>query len=216
MSDDETYRERHGDEPREDPELITADDIASARHCEIKVDGLPGQLPPGRYAVSFSGMEYSVGAARPVLRFRYQGRLADSAFTPYERPEPERTGSPRVIEQAEAEGWLMPPAELPAVYRTKSGKVITDAMIEEWVAEAERGYDLDQLIPRRDHTSPPQPAQQVPDLYQVSTVETLNVSKLARVIAELLRRGVIDARAIGVPLNHSDGWGQQVEDWLRS
>lgn len=41
--------------------------------------------------------------------------------------------------------------ELP-VTRTRSGLVVTDEMIEEWAAEAERGYDPDQLRerPRRD------------------------------------------------------------------
>lgn len=33
--------------------------------------------------------------------------------------------------------------------RTKSGKMITDAEIERYTAEAEAGYDVDQLIARR-------------------------------------------------------------------
>jgi len=33
--------------------------------------------------------------------------------------------------------------------RTKSGKVITDADIERYAAEAEAGYDVDELIRRR-------------------------------------------------------------------
>lgn len=33
--------------------------------------------------------------------------------------------------------------------RTKSGKVITDADVEKYAAEAEAGYDVDELIRRR-------------------------------------------------------------------
>lgn len=33
--------------------------------------------------------------------------------------------------------------------RTKSGKLITDAEIEQYAAEAEAGYDVDELIARR-------------------------------------------------------------------
>lgn len=33
--------------------------------------------------------------------------------------------------------------------RTKSGKVITDAEVEKYAAEAEAGYDVDELIRRR-------------------------------------------------------------------
>lgn len=33
--------------------------------------------------------------------------------------------------------------------RTKSGKVVTDAEIEKYAAEAEAGYDVDELIHRR-------------------------------------------------------------------
>lgn len=33
--------------------------------------------------------------------------------------------------------------------RTKSGKLITDAEIERYAAEAEAGYDVDELIARR-------------------------------------------------------------------
>lgn len=250
---DELYRERHGDEPREDPDLITAGDVASARHCEIRIDGLPGQLPSGTYAVAFSGMEYPAGAGRPVLRFRYAGELNDDATVKQpagvqaerekasrlmEWPQPSdeelavraadaRKAHPQpAAEQAEAEGWLMPPAELPAVYRTRSGKIITDAMIEGWAAEAEAGYDPSQFAPPqpqrqglwRDADSPPQPPQQVPDLYQVSTVETINVSKLARVIAELIRKGgLLSPEMIGMKLDPGQGpTREQVERWLRS
>jgi hypothetical protein len=164
MMSDDTYRERHGDEPTDD---------ASARHCDIKIDGLPGQLPPGEHRMTFEGMEYQPGG-RPVLRFRYAEPLA--------------------LQQAEDEGWLPAPAE---VYRTKTGKIITGAMIEEWVAEAERGYE-------------------VPDLYQVSTTETLNVSRLARVIAALLARGVISERDLGVVPTDPERAAASIEDWLRS
>lgn len=222
MSD--SYEERHGTEPTDDtgcegliPEPQhecdgTCPSCQAARHVEIRIDGLPGQLQPGHHAVTFSDMEYSKGAGRPVIRFRYAGRLADDARIMHQieqvQREDEAAGAP-------AGGWLLPPAELPAVYRTRSGKIVTEAMIEEWVAEAERGYDLDQLIPRRDHTSPPQPAQQVPDLYQVSTVETINVSKLARVIAALLRKGVLDADDLGVDYGAEGGW-PGIERWLRA
>jgi hypothetical protein len=280
MSD--TYEERHGTEPTgdtgceglvPDPELITAEDIESARHCEIKIDGLPGQLPAGQYAVTFSGMEYSVGASRPVIRFRYAGELNDDA-----------TVKQPAAEQAEAEDWLLPPAELPEVYRTKDGRIITDAMIEGWAAEAEAGYDPDKFRERlsgiqilqgaayksaqrlsrdletrdlatqifkegeagipagwqaetegwlpsreeernqwpimdltRDADSPPQPPQQVPDLYQVSTVETINVSKLARVITEMLQGGLLSYEGLGLKLTPGGGrTAEQVERWLRS
>lgn len=181
----ETYRERHGDEPRDD---------ASARHCEIRIDHLPGQLLPGRYAVSFIDMEYPVGATRPVLRFRYQGRLADVAYTPdevaaeeqrlddaYEQhPEPERTGSPRSVEQ---DLYGEPP-------------LISRELIEAAVPDPARN------------------AAQFPDLYQVSTVETLNVSKLARVVSALLRKGVLEASDLGEDYGAAGSW-PGIERWLR-
>jgi hypothetical protein len=222
--------------------------------------------------VSFTGMEYPVGASRPVLRFRYQGRLADAAFTPDELspeeqqrlgtamaqtreiaadieaervkaswltewPQPSdeelavraadaRRAHPSAAEQAEAEGWLLPPAELPEVYRTRSGRIVTEAMIEGWAAEAEAGYDPGQFAPpqpqrqglwHRDADSPPQPPQQVPDLYQVSTVETINVSKLARVITEMLQGGLLSYEGLGLKLTPGGGrTAEQVERWLRS
>jgi hypothetical protein len=171
MMSDETYRERHGDEP--------TDEYASARHCDIKIDGMPGQLPAGRYAVTFSGMEYQP-AGRPVIRFRYEGVLNDDATV--------KAG----------------PNE---VYRTKSGKIITEVMIEEWAAEAERGYDGSWA------------GSDAPDLYQVSTTEVVNVSKLARVIAALLARGVIGESDLGAPVPVSmdpKRAAADIEGWLRS
>jgi hypothetical protein len=157
---DEIYRERHRDEPTDD---------ASARHCEIKIDGLPDQLPAGEYRVTFSGMEYRAGA-RPVIRFRYVGGTFELSRWPDPAPN--------------------------EVYRTKTGKIITEAMIDGWVAEAERGYDI-------------------PDLYQVSTTEVLNVSKLAVVISELLRRNALTRNGIGYPHDVSSD-PEYIESWLRA
>jgi len=39
--------------------------------------------------------------------------------------------------------------------RTKSGKVITDADIEQYAAEAEAGYDVDELVRRRGRRGRP-------------------------------------------------------------
>jgi hypothetical protein len=56
-----------------------------------------------------------------------------------------------------------------------------------------------------------------PDLYQVSTVETINVTRLARVIAELVRKGgTVSPQAIGLTLDNGKSWNDQIEDWLRS
>jgi hypothetical protein len=187
----EVYRERHGDEPGDD---------ASARHCEIRIDGLPPGLPPGEHQVTFAGMEYQPGDTRPVLRFRYTGRADEQV------PEEQVRALSR--QQAEDEGWLPAPAE---VYRTKSGKIITEAMIEEWAAEAERGYDWSEA--NRWPRIPP------PDLYQVSTTETLNISRLARVIAALLARGVIGESDLGAPVPVSmdpERAAADIEGWLRS
>jgi hypothetical protein len=230
---DETYRERHGDEPT---------DLASARHCEIRIDGLPGQLPAGEYRMTLTGMEYPV-AGRPVLRFRYVG--SEHELTP---PEQQRLDTAMAQTQAEAEGWLPPP-----LYRTRSGKIITEAMIERWAAEAEAGYDISQLRERvrRGQTTPteaqaevmrqvlgddrPQPVpeppawatadaerneREFPDLYmaqQPHQVEVLNVSKLARVIVVLIHAGVITSESIGlVPGPDFGSMTPGVEDWLRS
>lgn len=207
-SDEGGYRERHGDEPTgdtgcegltTDPDLITAQDVASARHCEIKVDGLPGQLPAGRYAVSFTGMEY-VRGGRPVLRFAYQGRLADAAFTPDELT-PEEQG------------------------RLHMEMAHTRDLATEIFREGEAGIPAGWLPPReeerntwptRDAGSPPQPPQQVPDLYQVSMTEVVNVSKLARVVAALLRNGTLTEQDTGELELHGPVLENDVENWLRS
>ena len=237
---DETYRERHGDEPVHDCDG-TCPDCQSARHCEIRIDGLPGQLRQGTYAVYFTGMEYGPGIDRPILRFRYSGVYPQQQAPGLKAqareilkegeagiPEPERTGTPRMAEQAEAEGWLLPPPELPEVYRTRSGKIITEAMIEGWVAEAEAGYDPDKIRERMSGIQILQgaaykSAQRLsrdlgtgpPDLMMVSQVEVLNVTKMAHVIAALVNTGVIDRETIGMQmrghLNPAD-----VETWLRS
>jgi hypothetical protein len=173
MSDDpRTPAEIEQDHAEEDVADEIYRDDATARHCEIRIDGLPDQLPAGRYAVTFSGMEYQP-AGRPVIRFRYEGVLNDDATV--------KAG----------------PNE---VYRTKTGKIITEAMIDGWVAEAERGYDI-------------------PDLYQVSTTEVVNVSKLARVIAALLARGVIGESDLGAPVPVSmdpKRAAADIEGWLRA
>ena len=229
----------HGIEPDPDPfgrRRREAEDVASARHVEIKIDGLPGQLQPGHHAMTFSDMEYRAGSNRPVLRFRYAGRLADDARIMHQIEQVQRPPA----EQAEAEGWLLPPAELPEVYRTRSGKIVTEAMIEAWVAEAERGYDFAPPMPqrqglwhRREEEANQWPremadraraAQQAvnelgagpPDLYQVSTVETLNVSKLARIITQLVHKGVLDPAEIGLVPEPGTNLTPGVEDWLRS
>jgi hypothetical protein len=228
---DETYRERHGDEPTGSPYFVT------------EIEGLPPHLPPGEYRMTFSGYaEYPVGG-RPVLRFRYAGSEHD--LTP---PEQQRLDTAMAQTQAEAEGWLPPP-----LYRTKSGKIITEAMIERWAAEAEAGYDISQLRERvrRGQTTPteaqaevmrqvlgddrPQPVpeppawatadaerneREFPDLYmaqQPHQVEVLNVSKLARVIVVLIHTGVITPESIGlVPGPDFGSMTPGVEDWLRS
>jgi hypothetical protein len=59
-----------------------------------------------------------------------QGRGRVPLGLPYHCHDHAMTGPPP------AEGWG----------RTTTGKVITDAMVEEWAAEAERGYDVEQLL----------------------------------------------------------------------
>jgi hypothetical protein len=201
----DSYVERHAEEPRDDE--LTARPV-------VEVSGLPRDLPAGHYAMTFSGMEYPL-AGPPTLKFRYAGKLADDATV-----------------------------MTPRVYRTKTGKIVTDEMIEGWAEEAERGYELtpdeqqrlsgamavtrqqaeaEGWLPPREEERNRWPimdlSQQPPDLYQVSITEVLNVSKLARVIAELLRTKAISAAAIGLSMKPEDAgtsWNELVEGWLRS
>ena len=150
-------------DPEPDEDLITAGDVASARHCDIKISNLPGQLPSGRYAMTFTGMEYQPGA-RPVIRFRYQGRLADAAFTPDEvetdwpgkpdgSPQDETRDAAEEIRQADGPDIATVRTAAGNYYRTRSGKIITDEMIEIWAAEAERFDELQERV-RRHETMP--------------------------------------------------------------
>jgi alkylhydroperoxidase family enzyme len=295
MSD--SYEERHGQEP--------ADDEDSARHCDIKISNLPRALGNGIYRVTFTGMEYQPGA-RPALRFRYLGpevrtepfdfqHVTDEMFEAAER-EREKAAA-----QAENEGWL--PERPNVVYSTKTGKLVTDAMIEAWVAEAEAGYDVDELRERvrSGQTTPTEAQAEViehtatittycercgqdhdeksaealngsSEIYAeraqgriahshshahpadlaaatdltvhahphshpahntgghdhahlagdrpapFSELREVNTAKLARVIAELMRKGVISYREVGLAMEPGDvtGWNEQAERWLTS
>lgn len=186
---EESYRERHGTEPVHDCDG-TCPACENAGQFSIAVDGLPRHMRQGTYAMYFTGMEHQAGAPRPVLRFRFAGVYPQIQ---YPVPEPERTGSPRTpAGQAEAEGWL-PRREEEA---------------NQWPREmTDRARAAQQAV--NDLGAGP------PDLYQVSTVETINVTKLAHVIAALANTGTIDREAVGMQmrgqLNPAD-----VETWLRS
>jgi hypothetical protein len=205
-------------------------DDEAARHCKIKIDGLPGQLPSGTYRMTFAGMEYRAGDNRPVIRFRFLGREDDHGLTAEEQAildrqmattreqalaiQHERDKASRLME------WPQPSDEELAVRAADARRAHPHDLKS--VYEANRQAEAEGWLPPREEERNTWPimdlSQQPPDLYQVGFTEVVNVTKLARVIGELLRRGLVSEADIGLPLEprSDEGWGQQVERWLRS
>lgn len=181
-----------------DPELITAEDIASARHCEIRIDGLPGQLRQGTYAVYFTGMEHGPGIDRPILRFRFAG-----AYPQIQYPVPPAGVQAQITDE---------------ITERHRPHFLTSAEVQaENAAQAEAGGWLTPQPQRQGLWSQP------PDLYLGTphgTTEVINVSKIARVITALLEADIIRPPQIGMSTDQSAGsWddvAEQVEGWLRS
>lgn len=135
----------------------------------VRIDGLGDGLVPGYHAMTFSGVEFPLGAVQPVIRFRYAGRLADDAMSLDDLRK-----------------------------RLHSGETTPS----EAQAEVMRAY------PPELHDGPSLASQ----------AEAVNVRKLARVIAVMMRNGYFSAPMIGMPLDpgSEEGWDSQVEKWLRS
>jgi hypothetical protein len=198
-----------------------AEDDASARHCEIRIDGMPGQLPPGEYRISFGGYaEYPAGG-RMVLRFRWLGAAEPSARE--QLAEAFRTAASQPVVPFDSGGVLPPAPEdersLDDLRRqlhegditpSEAQRIVMDRKLTEADASQILAAARDEIYGDRLLLPP------APDLYQVSQVEVINVSRLARVIAELLRKDAISGQAIGISVDYEGDVAASVERWLRS
>lgn len=80
--------------------------------------------------------------ARVFLEKEYERTLSEMRECPWWRWRRHR----RLVRKQQRIAAFLWETSFPVVHTTKHGRIITDEMLDEWADEAERGYDLDQIV----------------------------------------------------------------------